>query len=268
MGPRKKNGLLKRIERFGVIRRTLTWTLWAFVALQLFALAAIFTLNWVDPASTSLQRTQALKLVERDGLPIAWRQRWVPAEAISDNLRRAVIASEDGEFFTHIGVDWEAIRGAWQRNKSAEARLAAKAKKTATAKQPRVVGGSTITQQLAKNLFLSGERTFLRKGQELVLTFALEALLPKHRILTIYLNSVEWGEGVFGAEAASQRYFGKSAAKLNTREAAKLAVMLPNPRFYEDRPRSGYLRQRTSTIQARMAQVSLPPLKPNMQGAP
>ena len=108
----------------------------------------------------------------------------------------------------------------------------------------------------------------MRKGQELVLTFALEALLPKHRILTIYLNSVEWGEGVFGAEAASQRYFGKSAAKLNTREAAKLAVMLPNPRFYEDRPRSGYLRQRTSTIQARMAQVSLPPSKPSKQGAP
>ncbi|MFZ8954895.1 MAG: transglycosylase domain-containing protein, partial [Burkholderiaceae bacterium] len=118
--------------------------------------------------------------------------------------------------------------------------------------------GSTITQQLAKNLLLSGERTLFRKGQELILTFALETFLSKSRILTIYLNSVEWGEGVFGAEAASRHYFGKPAARLSSREAAKLAVMLPNPRFFEDRPNSGYLLQRTNTIEARMRMVQLP----------
>jgi monofunctional biosynthetic peptidoglycan transglycosylase len=155
-------------------------------------------------------------------------------------------------------VDWEAIQGAWQRNSRAEQRAVTKRAN----KPAKVVGGSTITQQLAKNLLLSKERTFLRKGQELLLTFALETCLSKHRILTIYLNSVEWGEGIFGAEAAAQHYFKKSAAKLSSREAAKLAVMLPNPKFYEDRPNSGYLYGRTVTIQARMNQVALPRVTP------
>jgi monofunctional glycosyltransferase len=120
------------------------------------------------------------------------------------------------------------------------------------------VGGSTITQQLAKNLFLSGERTYLRKGQEIVLTFMLEALLSKERILEIYLNSVEWGEGIFGAEAAAQYYFKKPAARLSAYEAARLAVMLPRPKFFEMTPGSGYLASRTQTILARMGDAELP----------
>ena len=120
------------------------------------------------------------------------------------------------------------------------------------------MGGSTITQQLAKNLFLSGERTLLRKGQELLFTLLLEGLLDKQRILEIYLNSVEWGEGIFGAEAAAQHYFRKSAEKLSAYEAARLAVMLPRPKYFETRPQSGYLSSRAGTIVARMGGVELP----------
>ena len=123
---------------------------------------------------------------------------------------------------------------------------------------PKVVGGSTISQQLAKNLFLSGERTLLRKGQEFVLTLLLEHLLDKERILEIYLNSVEWGEGVFGAEAAAQHYFSKPAAKLNAFEAARLAVMLPRPRHFEKLPNSAYLSGRASIIVGRMGGAELP----------
>ncbi|MDB5732402.1 MAG: monofunctional biosynthetic peptidoglycan transglycosylase, partial [Variovorax sp.] len=123
---------------------------------------------------------------------------------------------------------------------------------------PRLHGGSTITQQLAKNLLLSGERTLLRKGQELVLATALELLLDKRRILEIYLNNVEWGEGVFGAEAAAQHYFRKPAWRLNAAEAARLAVMLPNPKLFEQRPSSAYLASRSATIVARMGAVELP----------
>jgi monofunctional biosynthetic peptidoglycan transglycosylase len=245
------------------------WLLIAFLGLQLLAVARIATMVVVDPTSTSLQRTQALRVIESQGLPFGWKQKWVDETAISDQLRRAVIASEDDQFFEHGGVDWDAIQTAWERNSRAQARAEARAsanKKKQGNKSAKVVGGSTITQQLAKNLLLSGERTLLRKGQELVLTFALETFLSKHRILTIYLNSVEWGEGVFGAEAASRHYFGKSAAKLSAREAAKLAVMLPNPRFYEDRPNSGYLSQRTNTIEARMQMVRLPKRQTNPGG--
>ena len=171
-----------------------------------------------------------------------------------------MIASEDAGFLEHGGVDWEAIETAWQKNEKrqqqAEKRAAAQPNKPV--REPKVVGGSTITQQLAKNLLLSGERQFLRKGQELVLALALEMLLSKERILEIYLNSVEWGEGVFGAEAAAQRYFKKPASKLSASEAARLAVMLPSPKFFETRQGSAYLARRTGTIVARMGDVQLP----------
>jgi monofunctional biosynthetic peptidoglycan transglycosylase len=125
-------------------------------------------------------------------------------------------------------------------------------------KAPKVVGGSTITQQLAKNLFLSGERTFLRKGQEFVLTLLLEAVLSKERILEIYLNNVEWGEGVFGAEAAAQHYFRKSAAQLSAYEAARLAVMLPRPKYFEKLPNSSYVAGRAALIARRLEGAELP----------
>ncbi|MEO7128529.1 MAG: transglycosylase domain-containing protein, partial [Rhodoferax sp.] len=125
-------------------------------------------------------------------------------------------------------------------------------------KPPKIVGGSTISQQLAKNLFLSGERTLLRKGQELELTMLLENILGKRRILEIYLNSVEWGEGVFGAEAAAEHYFRKPGSRLSAYEAARLAVMLPRPKYFERVPNSGYLSSRASTIVGRMRDAELP----------
>lgn len=231
----------------------------AALVLQLFFILRIATMAVVDPQSTAFQRSEAWRiLVEKDRL--RWRQDWVPYAQISDHLKRAVIASEDGSFTNHDGVDWEALEKAWERNAKAEQQAArrAQARPNAPARTPKVVGGSTITQQLAKNLLLSGERTLLRKGQEIVLTFALERMLSKERILEIYLNSVEWGEGVFGAEAAAQHYYRKSAARLSPYEAARLAVMLPRPKYFEKVPNSGYLASRASTIVARMRDAELP----------
>lgn len=218
----------------------------AFVALQLAFAARIALMNVLDPQSTTFQRSEAWRLlVEKQR--ILWSQDWRPAERISPNLKRAVIASEDASFADHLGVDWEAIEKAWERNQKNEARPRAK-----------IVGGSTITQQLAKNLLLSGERTLARKGQELVLTFMLEALLSKPRILEIYLNNVEWGEGVFGAQAAARHYFRVDAAQLSAPQAARLAVMLPAPKRFEKRPQSAYVVGRAGTILARMPDVELP----------
>jgi monofunctional biosynthetic peptidoglycan transglycosylase len=251
--------------------RWLALLLLALLALQLFFVLRIAALTVVDPQSTAFQRSEAWRIqTEKDRLK--WRQQWVGYGQISDHLKRAVIASEDDGFTGHDGVDWDALEKAWQKNAQAEARAAksvaaatakgsAKANTTATAKavrSPKVVGGSTITQQLAKNLFLSGERTLLRKGQEFVLTLLLEALLSKQRILEIYLNSVEWGEGVFGAEAAAQHYFRKPAAKLTALEAARLAVMLPRPRYFEKLPSSGYLAERAAVIVERLPNAQLP----------
>ncbi|MGV3571247.1 MAG: monofunctional biosynthetic peptidoglycan transglycosylase [Ramlibacter sp.] len=230
----------------------------AGLALQLFFLMRIATMAFVDPASTTFQRSEAWRIAtERD--KFRWRQQWVPYAQISDNLKRAVIASEDGSFANHDGVDWDALEKAWERNAKAEEAAAKRATLVRpAARPPKIVGGSTITQQLAKNLLLSGERTLLRKGQEFVLAFALERMLSKQRILEIYLNSVEWGEGVFGAEAASQHYFRKSAARLGAYEAARLAVMLPQPKRFEKNPGSRYIAGRASTISARMRDAELP----------
>ena len=235
----------------------------AAVALQLFFVARIALMVVVDPQSTTFERSEAWRVVTEKG-SLRWRQQWVPYEQISDNLKRAVIASEDGDFTNHEGVDWEAMEKAWEKNNKAEEQAARRALQLRAhparpnARAPKVIGGSTITQQLAKNLLLSGERTLLRKGQEFVLTLLLEALLGKQRILEIYLNSVEWGEGVFGAEAAAQHYHRKSAVKLSAYESARLAVMLPRPRYFEKLPNSGYLSSRASTIVARMADAELP----------
>jgi monofunctional biosynthetic peptidoglycan transglycosylase len=237
------------------MRPLLRWlglALLATLALQIFFIARIALMAWVDPESTSFQRSEIWAQLH-DGHGLRWRQQWTPYAQVSDHLKRAVIASEDDGFVNHDGVDWNAVEKAWQRNERAEA-LATKTPSRA----PKIRGGSTITQQLAKNLLLSGERTLLRKGQELALTFALEQLLTKRRILEIYLNGVEWGEGVFGAEAAAQRYFRKSAAQLTPAEAARLAVMLPAPKRFEKLPNSAYLAGRTRTILARMPSAELP----------
>jgi len=237
-------------------------------ALEVFFIARIALAATLNPESTTFQRSEAVR-IERDKGQLRWSQEWVPYAQISDNLKRAVIASEDDSFVNHDGVDWEALEKAWDKNQKAEERAAKQQARVNTAtkatsrptpqpKPAKVVGGSTITQQLAKNLLLSGERTLLRKGQEIVLTFAIEKLMSKERILEIYLNSVEWGEGVFGAEAASRHYFRKSASQLTPYEAARLAVMLPRPKYFEKVPNSGYLASRASVIEGRMHSAELP----------
>ena len=240
------------------VLRLIGCLLLAGLALQLFFVLRIAAMVVIDPQSTAFQRSEMWQIALRDGAEAGWRQQWVPYDQISDQLKRAVIASEDAGFGEHGGVEWDAIEKARERNAKAEARAARAEAQGRTAAEPKLRGGSTITQQLAKNLLLSGERTLLRKGQELMLSLTLELLLDKRRILEIYLNNVEWGEGVFGAEAAAQHYFRKSASRLSAQEAARLAVMLPSPKFYEKRPRSPYLNGRTATIAARMGAVALP----------
>ena len=236
----------------------------ALLALQLFFLLRVALMVVVAPESTSFQRSEIWRLVvEKHQLP--WSQESVPAGRISDNLRRAVIASEDAGFVEHHGVEWDAVEKAWSRNEKAQARVEAQQARPRRGADgrprvvtPKVVGGSTITQQLGKNLFLSGERNILRKGQELVITMMLELLLGKERILTTYLNNVEWGEGVFGAQAASEHYFRTNAATLGPAQAARLAVMLPAPKRFEKSPASPYVLGRSATIVARMGGVDLP----------
>jgi monofunctional biosynthetic peptidoglycan transglycosylase len=231
--------------------RGLALLLVSAAALQIAFALRILAMNALDPASTSFQRSEAWRLLSTRG-ELPWRQQWVDDERLSDHLKRAVIASEDAAFVDHGGIDWEALEKAWERNQRAEARA------EKSRREHKVVGGSTITQQLAKNLFLSGERTIIRKGQEFVITLMLEALLGKRRLLEIYLNSVEWGEGVFGAEAAAQHYFRVPAARLGPEAAARLAVMLPAPKRFEKRPNSAYVGGRAATIVARMGGVELP----------
>lgn len=227
-------------------RRPLLWLIGVPLALvlllQLWYFAQVCW--WVNhnPQSTAFMRDQLDKLREKN--PNAQLQhQWVPYSRISNHLKRAIIASEDANFAEHEGVDWEALQKAYEKN----------------AKKGKVVrGGSTITQQLAKNLFLSGERSYVRKAQEMVITFMIEAVMDKRRIFEIYLNSVEWGTGVFGCEAASRKYFGVPAAGLGPAEAARLAVMLPNPRFFGRHLDSNYLNRRSALILIRMNSAELP----------
>ena len=231
----------------------------ALLGLQAYFALRIAAMAYVDPESTAFERSELWRITtapERSH----WKQDWVSYAQISRSLKSAVLASEDDGFATHGGVDWDAISSAWEKNAKAQARAEARsaAAKGRAVKPPRIIGGSTITQQLAKNLFLSGERTIVRKGQELVITLLLEACLSKERILEIYLNHVEWGDGVFGAQAASWRYYRKDASRLAPNEAARLAVMLPRPKFFEKLPTSEYLANRSALIQGRMAYAQLP----------
>ena len=225
------------------------WVKWLFILpIAIFlAVQAYFFVQiwwWVDhnPLMTAFMRQQQSAMREKDPNAVI-RQQWVPYERISKNLKRAIIASEDANFSEHDGVDWDALEKAFERND----------------KRGKIThGGSTITQQLAKNLFLSGSRSYLRKGQETIIAFMLEAVMSKQRILEIYLNVAEFGRGVFGAEAAARYYFKTSAAKLSTAQAARLAVMLPNPRFYDKNRSTRYLERRTSTIQRRIPSADVP----------
>ena len=280
---------MKTLWRFAVL------IVLSFIALQLYFVLRVALMTVVDPQSTTFQRSEAFRLL-MEKHQVAWSQHWADDRQIAPALKRAVIASEDANFFDHSGVEWDALEKAWEKNQAAEARVArinAENEKRAAAQaareaareaaragrrrasastpaapppalrpvphvQAKIVGGSTITQQLAKNLFLGSERNIARKGQEFLITFMLEAMLSKQRILEIYLNNVEWGEGVFGAEAAARHYFHVGASQLSASQASRLAVMLPAPKRFEKKPDSAYVVGRAGTVMARMGAVELP----------
>jgi monofunctional glycosyltransferase len=214
----------------------------AFTVAQLWFFAHIVLWTRVDPASSAFMSARLEEMRARN--PNAkLDRRWVPYERISNNLKRAVVAAEDAKFLDHEGFDWEAIQKALERNE----------------KRGRIVGGaSTISQQLAKNMFLSGERSWLRKGQEAIITWMMERTLSKRRILELYLNVAEWGDGIFGAEAAARHHFGVPASALTREQAAWLAVILPSPRRYARGRTTPYLAGRAATIGARMGAVQIP----------
>ena len=214
----------------------------AAVAYTYLTLPDVRVLATANPKTTAFMELR-IREAERKGKPMRFDQRWVPYSRISPNLRRAVLAAEDSAFWQHDGIDIEQIRVAV---------------KQALERGDVPRGASTITQQLAKNLYLSPSRDPLRKLRELVITRRLEAELSKQRIFEIYLNVVEWGDGVYGAEAAARYHFGVPAAALAPAQAARLAVMLPSPRSYPPGRDTLYLQKRTGTILARMQYARVP----------
>jgi monofunctional biosynthetic peptidoglycan transglycosylase len=213
-----------------------------FLVVQLSYLGRVWWWKGHNPESTAFMEASLERLRARK--PEARLQHaWVPYARISNNLKRAVVAAEDAKFADHEGFDWEAIEKAIEKNRE---------------KGRVVAGGSTISQQLAKNLFLSGNRSPWRKGQEAVITVMIEHVMDKRRILEIYLNVIEWGDGVFGAEAAARHYFGTGAAALSPEQAAKLAAIVPNPRFYDRNRETRWIQRKTQLILARMNAAELP----------
>jgi monofunctional glycosyltransferase len=212
------------------------------VLLQLWYLAHIAVWTHVNPGSTSFMKIRLAEIRKtKPGFKL--EHDWVPYNQISVNLKRAVVAAEDSGFMDHKGVEMEAIELALERN----------------ARRGKVThGGSTITQQLAKNLFLTSKRSYIRKGQELLIALMIEAMWNKRRILEVYLNVVEWGNGVYGAQAGAQHHYGVSAAKLSSAQAARMAGMLPAPRYFDKRGNSPFLARKAATLQKRMYQVTVP----------
>jgi monofunctional biosynthetic peptidoglycan transglycosylase len=226
----------------GLLKRALVLLITYFVLYQLWIFLHISWWIKFNPTSSAFMEDR-LDIIHETKPDAELKYKWVDYNKISNNLKRAIIASEDAKFTDHEGFDWEGIEKAYEKNLK---------------KGKIVAGGSTISQQLAKNLFLSSKRTPWRKAEEVIVTVMLEKMLSKRRILEIYLNVIEWGNGTFGAEAASRHYFKTSASKLSMEQAAKLAVMVPNPRFYDDHRNTRYLKRRTATIQARMRSAEIP----------
>jgi monofunctional glycosyltransferase len=199
---------------------------------------------WVhhNPSTSSFME-HSLETIQDKHPHAELQHRWVPYSQISNNLKRALIAAEDEKFVDHEGFDWEGIQKAYEKNRR---------------RGKIVAGGSTISQQLAKNLFLSARRTPWRKAEEAMITVMLEAMMDKRRIFEIYLNIIEWGNGIFGAEAAAQHYYQTSAAMLTREEAAQMAAMVPNPHYYDRHRDAPGLARKTAIILDRMDDAEIP----------
>jgi len=225
------------------------WFKWAalgllglFLVWQLWLLGWVLFWGWVNPGETRFMEIRLTEL--RQKVPEAQlKKQWVPYERISTHLKRAIISAEDAKFVDHEGFDWEGMQKALEKNQK-KGRFAA--------------GGSTISQQLAKNLFLTPTKSYFRKAEEAIITLMLENLRSKRRILEVYLNVIEWGNGVFGAEAAARHYYGSSAAQLGPEQAARLAGMVPNPRYYDRNRNAPGLARKTAIILGRMPGTEIP----------
>lgn len=231
---------MRRLGRW--LRLALLAVVGLFFAWQFWLLGWVLFWNWFNPGTTRFMEIRMAEL--REKRPEArMEHQWLPYERISTHLKRALIAAEDAKFSDHEGFDWDGIQKAIEKNQK---------------KGRFVAGGSTITQQLAKNLFLSPERSLFRKGEEAIITLMLETFWSKRRILEVYLNVIEWGNGVFGAEAAARHYFGVGAGQLGPEQAARLAGMVPSPRFYDRNRNAPGLARKAAIIQARMPAAELP----------
>ncbi|HEX7954566.1 MAG TPA: monofunctional biosynthetic peptidoglycan transglycosylase [Burkholderiales bacterium] len=231
---------MKRLLRWAA--RIVLLVVAAVVIYQAWIFGNVVWWIWFNP-STSAFMEDRLEVLQQKNPDAVLRHQWVPYERISIHLKRALIAAEDAKFLDHDGFDWEAIQKAYEKNLK---------------KGKVVAGGSTISQQLAKNLFLSGRRTPWRKAEEALITLMIENVMSKRRIFEIYLNIIEWGNGVFGAQAAAKYYYGVSAANLGPEQAARLAAMVPKPRFYDKVRETPLLERRTAIILDRMYQIQVP----------
>ena len=225
------------------------WVKWAllgvlglFFVWQFWLLGWVLYWGWVNPGTTRFMEIRLAELREKNP-QVQLQKEWVPYERISIHLKRAIIAAEDAKFVDHEGFDWEGIQKAVEKNQK-KGRFAA--------------GGSTISQQLAKNLFLTPNKSYVRKAEEAIITVMLENLWSKRRIFEVYLNVIEWGNGVFGAEAAARHYYNTAAAQLGPEQAARLAGMVPNPRYYDRNRGAAGLARKTAIILGRMPAAEIP----------
>jgi monofunctional glycosyltransferase len=231
---------MKRI--WGWIWRGITICFVLLIVYQLWIFGHVLWWIKYNPSTSAFMETR-LEAMQDTNPDAELQHQWVPYAKISNNLKRALIASEDANFVDHEGFDWDGIQKAYEKNMK---------------KGKIVAGGSTISQQLAKNLFLSGARSPFRKIEEAAITVMMEAVMDKQRIFEIYLNVIEWGNGVFGAEAAARHYYHISASQLSPAQAAKLAAMVPNPRYYDKHRDAQGLQRKTGIIMSRMNSSDIP----------
>ena len=213
-----------------------------FILFNVFALGSIISWRAFAPESTAFMRHQ-MRTLKVDDPQLERQYEWVPYSKISVNLKKALIASEDASFTSHDGFDWKGIQVAMKKNERT-GKISA--------------GGSTISQQLSKNLFLWEGRNYIRKGEEAILTMMLEANMGKERIFELYLNVIEWVNGVYGAQAASQYYYGVDAHQLTPFQAARMASMVTNPRYFDENPKDRRLARKTNIILRRLGSAQIP----------
>jgi len=232
---------INRSDPSAWLKKTSLLLLLLFVGWHGYLYMQLLKYRTVNPDTTAFMQ-HALSTMQEKHVDARLRQRWVNYNKISLQLKQAVIAAEDSSFTGHNGFDWQGIKIAMEKNIN-RGRITA--------------GGSTISQQLAKNLFLSSEKSFWRKGEEAIIVIMMEAVLSKRRIFELYLNYAEWGKGIFGIEAAARHYYGIPASMLSSYQAATLASKLPNPRYY-DGHHTRWLNEKSDMILSRMSKVNIP----------